>query len=81
MTGMPINLHTWRGFTEIDIAVDHKAVVQKMKAKHEPVSDQVATLLDKMSYTPLTHTTLKVRTSFWWTSRVASSQTAPIPTK
>ena len=39
MTGMLINLHSWRGFTdkaEIDVAVDHKVVVQIMKAKHPP---------------------------------------------
>ena len=55
MTGMLINLHTWQGFTEkaeIDVVVDHKAVVQIMKAKHKPVSDWVSTLLDKMSDAP-----------------------------
>ena len=51
MTGMLINLYTWRGFTdkaEIDVAVDHKAVVQIMKAKHPPVSPRVEVLLEKM---------------------------------
>ena len=55
MTGMLINLHTWRGFTdkaEIDIAVDHKAVVQIMKAKHPPVSPRVEVLLEKMLSDP-----------------------------
>ena len=55
MTGMLINLHTWRGFTdkaEIDIAVDHKAVVQIMKAKHPPVSPHVEVLLEKMLSDP-----------------------------
>ena len=55
MTGMLINLHTWRGFTdkaEIDIAVDHKVVVQIMKAKHPPVSPRVEVLLEKMLSDP-----------------------------
>ena len=55
MTGMLINLHTWRGFTdkaEIDMAVDHKAVVQIMKAKHHPVSPCVEVLLEKMLSDP-----------------------------
>ena len=55
MTGMLINLHTWRGFTdkaEIDVAVDHKAVVQIMKAKHPPVSPHVEVLLEKMLSDP-----------------------------
>ena len=55
MTGMLINLHTWRGFTdkaEIDVAVDHKAVVQIMKAKHPPVTTRVETLLEKMLAAP-----------------------------
>ena len=55
MTGMLINLHTWRGFTykaEIDLAVDHKAVVQIMKAKHPPVSPRVEVLLEKMLSDP-----------------------------
>ena len=55
MTGMLINLHTWHGFTdkaEIDVAVDHKAVVQIMKAKHPPVTTRVETLLEKMLAAP-----------------------------
>ena len=55
MTGMLINLHTWRGFTdkaEIDMALDHKAVVQIMKAKHPPVSPRVEVLLEKMLSDP-----------------------------
>ena len=55
MTGMLINLHTWRGFTdkaEIDVAVDHKVVVQIMKAKHPPVSPHVEVLLEKMLSDP-----------------------------
>ena len=55
MTGMLINLHTWRGFmdkAEIDVAVDHKAVVQIMKAKHPPVSPHVEVLSEKMLSDP-----------------------------
>ena len=55
MTGMLINLHTWRGFTdkaEIDVAVDHKAVVQIMKAKHPLVSPRVEVLLEQMLSDP-----------------------------
>ena len=39
MTGMLINLHSWRNYIhgiEIDVAVDHKAVVQLMKVKKNP---------------------------------------------
>ena len=50
MTGMLINLHTWRA--EIDVAVDHKVVVQIMKAKHPPVSPRVEVLLEKMLSDP-----------------------------
>ena len=55
MTGMLINLHTRRGFTdkaEIDMAVDHKAVVQIMKVKHPSVSPRVEVLLEKMLSDP-----------------------------
>ena len=51
MTGMLINLHSWRNYIhgiEIDVAVDHKAVVQIMKAKHPPCTDRVSALLGKL---------------------------------
>ena len=51
MTGMLINLHSWRNYIhiiEIDVAIDHKAVVQIMKAKHPPRTDRVSVLLGKL---------------------------------
>ena len=51
MTDMLINLHSWRNYIhgiEIDVAVDHKAVVQIMKAKHPPRTDRVSVLLGKL---------------------------------
>ena len=51
MTGMLINLHSWHNYIhgiEIDVAVDHKAVVQIMKAKHPPHTDWVSVLLGKL---------------------------------
>ena len=51
MTGMLINLHSWCNYIhgiEIDVAVDHKAMVQIMKAKHPPCSDWVSVLLGKL---------------------------------
>ena len=51
MTGMLINLHSWHNYIhgiEIDVTVDHKAMVQIMKAKHPPHTDQVSVLLGKL---------------------------------
>ena len=51
MIGMLINLHSWCNYIhgiEIDVAVDHKAVVQIMKAKHPSHTDQVSVLLGKL---------------------------------
>ena len=51
MTGMLINLHSWHNYIhgiKIDVAVDHKAVVQIMKAKHPPHTDRVSVLLGKL---------------------------------
>ena len=48
MTGLLMNIHAWRGWTqdaEIDVAVDHKAVVQIMKSKDNLVTDRVKTLI------------------------------------
>ena len=48
---MLINLHSWRNYIhgiEINVAVDHKAVVQIMKAKHPPCTDRVSVLLGKL---------------------------------
>ena len=55
MTGLLMNIHAWRGWTQdtkIDIAVDHKAVVQIMKSKDDPVTDRVKTLIQKLSPLP-----------------------------
>ena len=55
MTGLLMNIHAWRGWTqdtEIDVAVDHKAVVQIMKSKDDPVTDRVKTLIRKLSPLP-----------------------------
>ena len=51
MTGMLINLHSWRNYIhgiKIHVAVDHKAMVQIMKAKHPPHTDWVSVLLGKL---------------------------------
>ena len=56
MTGMLINLHLWHNYIhgiEIDVAVDHKAVVQIMKAKHPPRTDRVSVLLGKLLDKPV----------------------------
>ena len=55
MTGLLMNIHAWRGWTQdakIDVAVDHKAVVQIMKSKDDPVTDRVKTLIRKLSPLP-----------------------------
>ena len=55
MTSLLMNIHAWRGWTqdaEIDVAVDHKAVVQIMKSKDDPVTDRVKTLIRKLSPLP-----------------------------
>ena len=55
MTGLLINLHSWHGWTqgaEVDVAVDHKAVVQILKSKEPPVSDRVSLFIRKLSPIP-----------------------------
>ena len=57
MTGLLINIHSWRGWTQdadVDVAVDHKAVVQIMKSKHSPTTDRVKLLIRKLSPLPFT---------------------------
>ena len=57
MTGLLMNIHSWRGWTQdadIDVAVDHKAVVQIMKSKHPPTTDRVKLLIRKLSPLPFT---------------------------
>ena len=54
MTGLLKNIEAWKNWTqeaEVDVAVDHKAVVQIMKSKHPPSSDRVRALIHKL--TPL----------------------------
>ena len=48
---MLINLHSWRNYIhgiEIDVAVDQRAMVQIMKAKHPPCTNLVSVLLGKL---------------------------------
>ena len=55
MTGLLMNIHAWCSWTpdtEIDVAVDHKAVVQIMKSKDDPVTDRMKTLIQKLSPLP-----------------------------
>ena len=52
MTGMLKSLEIWQywiGSSEIDCAVDHKAVVDIMKAKTPPASNRIASLLEKLA--------------------------------
>ena len=44
MTGLLMNIHAWRGWTqgaEVDVAVDHKAVVQILKSKELPATGHI----------------------------------------
>ena len=82
MTGLLMNIHAWRGWTqdaEIDVAVDHKAVVQIMKSKDDPVTDRVKTLIRKLSPLPFNLYYVKgkdlVLTDFL--SRIRSDNTNP----
>ena len=53
MTDLLMNIHAcWTQDTEIDVTVDHKAVVQIMKSKDDPVTDRVKTLIRKLSPLP-----------------------------
>ena len=57
MTGLLINIHSWRGWTQdadVDVAVDHKAVIKIMKSKHPPTTDRVKLLIRKLSPLPFT---------------------------
>ena len=51
MFGLLINIQSWRNYLheiEFDIAVDHKAVVQIMKGKHSPATNQIGALIGKL---------------------------------
>ena len=55
MTGLLMNIHTWRSWTQdadVDVAVDHKAVVQILKSKNPPATDRVKALIRKLSPLP-----------------------------
>ena len=55
MTGLLMNIHSWRGWTqnaEVDVAVDHKAVVQIMKSKNPPATERVSALIRQLSPLP-----------------------------
>ena len=57
MTGLLINIHSWCRWTQdadVDVAVDHKAVVQIMKSKHPSTTDRVRLLIRKLSPPPFT---------------------------
>ena len=50
-----MNIHTWHGWTqgaEVDIAVDHKAVVQILKSKELPATGRTGLLIRKLGPLP-----------------------------
>ena len=52
MTGLLVNMNLWRNLLkhrEFDVAVDHAAVAQIMKAKTEPATTRIMRLLDRLS--------------------------------
>ena len=52
MTGLLVNMNLWKSLLkhrEFDVAVDHVAVVQIMKAKTEPATTRIMRLLDRLS--------------------------------
>ena len=52
MTGLLVNMNLWKNLLkhrEFDVAVDHVAVAQIMKAKTEPTTTRIMRLLDKLS--------------------------------
>ena len=55
MTGLLMNIHAWRGWTqgaEVDVAVDHKAVVQILKSKELPATGHIGLLIRKLGPLP-----------------------------
>ena len=55
MTGLLMNIYSWQGWTqgvEVDIAVDHKAVMQILKSKELPATGQIGLLIQKLSPIP-----------------------------
>ena len=52
MTGLLVNMNLWKSLLkhrEFDVAVDHVAVAQIMKAKTEPATTRIMRLLDRLS--------------------------------
>ena len=52
MTGLLVNMNLWKNLLkhrELDVAVDHVAVAQIMKAKTEPATTRIMRLLDRLS--------------------------------
>ena len=52
MTGLLVNVNLWKNLLkhrEFDVAVDHVAVTQIMKAKTEPATTRIMRLLDRLS--------------------------------
>ena len=52
MTGLLVNMNLWKNLLkhrEFDAAVDHAAVAQIMKAKSEPATTRIMSLLDRLS--------------------------------
>ena len=55
MTGLLMNIHAWHGWTqgaEVDVAVDHKAVVQILKSKELPATGHIGLLIRKLGPLP-----------------------------
>ena len=50
-----MNIHAWHGWTqgaEVDIAVDHKAIVQILKSKELPATGRIGLLIRKLGPLP-----------------------------
>ena len=55
MTGLLVNIHPWHGWTqdaEVDVAMDHKAIVQILKSKELLATCQIGLLLGKLGPLP-----------------------------
>ena len=55
MTGLLMNIHAWCGWTqgaEVDVTVNHKAVVQILKSKELPATGRIGLLIRKLGPLP-----------------------------
>ena len=55
MTGLLMNIHVWHGWTqgaEVDVTVDHKAIVQILKSKELPATGCIGLLIRKLGPLP-----------------------------